>query len=89
MFNQFNNATAENSNDPEEISPSKYFDIEEMHNIEIPHKNKSLSLFQINACSLDKNFDDLQHLLSCTKTKFDIIAISETRITKKYLYQII
>ena len=50
-----------------------------MHNIEIPQKNKSLSLFQINACSLNKNFDDLQHLLSCTKTNFDIIAISETK----------
>ena len=54
-----------------------------MHNIEIPHKNKSLSLFHINACSLNKTFDDLQHLLSCTKTKFDIIAVSETRITKQ------
>ena len=45
-------------------------------------KNKSLSLFHINACSLNKNFDDLQHLLNCTK-KNDIIAISETRITKQ------
>ena len=53
-----------------------------MHNFEIPHKNKSLSLFHINACSLNKNFDDLQHLLSCTKKTFNIIAISETRITK-------
>ena len=40
-----------------------------MHNIEIPHNNKSLSLFHINACSLKKNFD--------------IIAISETKITKQ------
>ena len=41
-----------------------------MHNSEIPQKkNKSLSLFHINACSLNKNFDDLQHLLNCTKTK--------------------
>ena len=48
-----------------------------MHNIKIPHKNKSLSLFHINACSLNKNFDDLQ------QKKFDIIAISETRITKQ------
>ena len=72
----------ENSNDPEKISSSKYYDTEEMHNIEIPHKNKSLSLFHINACSLNRNFDDLQHLLSCTKTKFNIIAISET-ITKQ------
>ena len=54
-----------------------------MGNIEMPHKNKSLSLFHINACSLNKTFDDLQHLLSSTKTKFDIIAIRETRITRQ------
>ena len=54
-----------------------------MHNIEIPHNNKLLSLFHINACSLNKNFNDLQHLLSCTKTKFDLIAISEIRITRQ------
>ena len=54
-----------------------------MHNIKIPQYNKSLSLFQINTCSLNKNLDDLQHLLSCTKTNFDTIAISETRITKQ------
>ena len=83
LVNQFNNATPENSNDPEKVCSSKYYDIEEMHNIQIPHKNKSLSLFHINACSLNKNFDDLQHLLNCTKKSFDIIAISETRITKQ------
>ena len=54
-----------------------------MDNIETPHKNKSLSLFHINTCTLNKNFDDLQHLLSCTKIKFDIIAISAKRITKQ------
>ena len=54
-----------------------------MHNLKIPHKNKSLSLFHINACSLNKNFDDVQHLLSSTKNFFDIIAVSETRITKQ------
>ena len=30
-----------------------------------------------------QNFDDLQHLLNCTKTFFHIIAISETKITKQ------
>ena len=50
--------------------------------IEIPLKNKSLSLFHTYACSLNKTFYDFQHLLSCTKKSFDIIAISETRITK-------
>ena len=54
-----------------------------MHNIEITQKNKSLSLFHINACSLNKHFDDLQHLLNYTKIFFDIKAISEIRITKQ------
>ena len=66
----------------QKITSSKYYDIDEMYTIEIPHKNKSLSLFHINACFLNKNFDDLQHLLSCTQKNIDIIAISETRITK-------
>ena len=60
LVNQFNNGTPENSNDPEKVCSSKYYDIEEMHNIKIPHKNKSLPLFHINACSLNKNFDDLK-----------------------------
>ena len=38
-----------------------------MYNIKIPQKNKSLSLFRKNAFSLNKNFDDLHHLLVCTK----------------------
>ena len=54
-----------------------------MRNIEIPHKNKLLSLFHINACYLNKSFDELQHLLNCTKIVFYITAISETRITKE------
>ena len=40
LVNQFSNATPENSNDPEKTSSSKYYDIEEMHNIEIPHNNR-------------------------------------------------
>ena len=82
LVNQFKNATPENGSDPEKLTSSKYFDIDEMHNIEIPHKNKLFPLFRINACSLNKNFDDLQYLLSCTKKKIDIIAVSETRITR-------
>ena len=30
-----------------------------------------------------KNFDDLDHLLKCTNKVFGIVAVSETRITKK------
>ena len=65
MVNQFNNATPENSSDPEKITSSKYYDMDEMHNFETRHKNKVLCLFHINACSLSKNFDGLQYLLSC------------------------
>ena len=60
-----------------------------MHNFKIPQKNKSLSLFHINACSPNKNFDDFQHLLSSTKNVFDIVAVTETRITKQVSLQII
>ena len=77
-MNQFNNATPENSNDPENISSSQYHDIDEMYN-GIPNKNKSLSLFLISACYLNKNFDDLQYLLSCI---FILVGVTETRITK-------
>ena len=83
LVNHFNNAAPENGNDPEKIATSKYYDIDEMHNIEISHKNKPLSLFHINACSFSKN--DPQHLLSCTK-KIDIIAVSEKKSQKTYLY---
>ena len=33
---------------------NKYDHIDELHNTEMPNKNKSLSLFHINACSLIK-----------------------------------
>ena len=37
LVNQLNNATPENSNAHEKVCSSKYYDIEEMYNIEIPH----------------------------------------------------
>ena len=37
LVNQLNNATPENSNDHEKVCSSKYYDIEEIYNIEIPH----------------------------------------------------
>ena len=46
------------------------------------YKKRPLVLFHINACSLNKNFDDLEHLLRSTNKNFDVIAITETRITK-------
>ena len=61
---------------------SNYYDID--HQISKFHeKNKPLCLFHINACALSKTFDDLEHLLKCTNKVFDIVAVSETRITRK------
>ena len=40
-------------------------------------------MFHKNTCSLNKNFDDLQHFLSCTKNNFDIIGVTDTRITNQ------
>ena len=46
------------------------------------NKEKCLSLFQVNACSLSKYFNELQQLLKSTNKNFDVIAITETRIRK-------
>ena len=84
LFNQFNYAIPENNNDPENVIQSKYYDIDELQQLKIPNKEKSLSLslFHINSCSLNKNFEELQNLLQSTNTQFDVIAITETRIKK-------
>ena len=82
LVNQFNNASPEDNTDPENVLQSKYYDTDELQNMEIPNKVKPLALFHINACSLNKNFVDLEHFLSCTSKNFDVIAVTETRITK-------
>ena len=46
-----------------------------------PQKH-SLSLFHVNACSLRKNFDDLERVLKFFNKVFDIDVVSETKITK-------
>ena len=43
---------------------------------------QSLSLFYINACSLTKNIEDIELLLSFIQICFDVIAIAETRFLK-------
>ena len=55
-----------------------------MHNMKIPHNNISLSLFLINACPLNKNFDDLQDLLGCNKSNWHYVTQeSQTSIVIK------
>ena len=62
---------------------SNYYDIDQIQNLKFPAKTNSLSLFHMNVCSLSKNFDDLEYLLKCTNKGIDIVAVSETKITKK------
>ena len=83
LYNQFNNTSPEKNNDPVNVVNSKYYDIDQIQTLKYPSKHKSLALFHINACSLNKNFDDLDHLLKCTNKVFDIIPVTETRITKQ------
>ena len=72
LFNQLNDFSPEQKNDTDQFQTFKF-----------PEKNKSLFLFDQNASSLSKNFDDLENLLKCTNKVFDIVAVSETRLTKK------
>ena len=83
LFNQFNNITKNHtSRDSGNVVKCRYYDIEEIQTLNIPNKSKSLYVLHVNTCSLSKNFDDLEYLLKITNMNFDIIAISETRITK-------
>ena len=82
LFNQFNNTSPEQNVDPENVVNSRYFDIDEIQALKLLDK-KILSFFHINACSLNKNFDDMEYLLKCTNKSFDITAVGETRISEK------
>ena len=62
---------------------SKYYSIDQIQTLKFPDNYKSLPLFHINACSLNKSFDDRDHLLKSTNNLFDLILVSETKITKQ------
>ena len=66
LVSQFNNATQKIVTVLNIFFLSKHYDIDKMHSIKIPHKDKEkpLFLFYINLYSLNKTFDVLQHLLS-------------------------
>ena len=83
LYNQFNNTSPEEKNDLTNVVNSKYCDTDQIQTLKFPNKHKSLALFHVNACSLNKNFDDLEHLTKCTNKVFDINAVTETRITKQ------
>ena len=61
---------------------SKYYITDELQQMKIPNKEKSLSFLHINSCSLNKNFEELQNILQSTNIQFDVIAITEARIMR-------
>ena len=65
---------------PENFLNFRNLDIDEIQKIKI--EPNLLSLFHINSCSLNKNFEDLEDLLKATNKTFDVITISESRILK-------
>ena len=71
LFNHFNNSSPKQKIDPENVVNSRYFDIDQIQSLKFPQKEKPLSFFHINACSLNKNFDNLVYLLKCTNQTFD------------------
>ena len=79
LFNQLHELTAEsNKKNPENFINCRNLDIDEIQKMKI--EPNSLSLFHINSCSLNKNFEDLEYLIKATNKTFDVIAITKSRI---------
>ena len=55
LFSQFNEFSPEQKNEPENVVNSNYFKVEQSQTLNFPENNKSLFLFHINGCSLNKN----------------------------------
>ena len=73
FFNQLHNAIPENNSDPENVIKSKYYDIDELQQLKIPNKEKSLSFFHINSYSLNKNFEKLTYKIYCSQQIFSLM----------------
>ena len=82
LMNQLNNFTDGKKENQLNLPNCKYRDIGYFENLTRDFKRKALSFFHINVCSLTKNFDDFNILLSDLSVSFDILAITETRIKK-------
>ena len=82
LMNQLNNFTDGKKENELNLPNCKYRDIGYFENLTRDFKRKALSFFHINVCSLTKNFDDFNILLSDVNVNFDILAITETRIKK-------
>ena len=85
LFNQFNSFSSDINNTPENVINSNYYDIDQLQTLKEFTDKRSFSLFHLNTSSLTKNIDDFEQLIQSTKSDFDIIAVSQSRITKNKL----
>ena len=85
LFIEFDSFFSYINNTPENIINSDYYDINQLQTLKEFTNKTALSLFCLNTSSLSKNIDDLEPLTQSTKTDFDIVAVSESRITKYQL----
>ena len=82
LMNQLNNFTGDEKENELNLPNCKYRDTDYFKNLTKDFKRKALSFFHMNVCSLAKNFDDFNILLSDLNVTFDILEITETRIKK-------
>ena len=82
FFTKYNSIeiTCNDSDHPVPVD-SRYHDIKDFNKLNI-NKNSSLAPLHLNIASLSKHFEDLQNFVSLLKHSFDIIGISEHKITK-------
>ena len=73
LLNQFNELTAEsNKKNPEHFINSRNLDIDEIQKMKV--EPNPLSLFHINSCSLNKNFEDLALIIYINLLKKHLMA---------------
>ena len=82
LMKQLNNFTDDEKENELNLRNCKYRDPGYFKNLTKDFKGKVLSFFHMNVCSLTKNFDEFNILLSELNVSFDILAITESRIKK-------
>ena len=82
LFKQFHDLSSHliNKNPENMMTNCKYYDIDDIQKIKSKPNSVSLPLFHLNACSLNKSFDELEYLIKTTNQTFDVTAISVPRI---------
>ena len=83
LFNQFNNSSSDQKNDPVYVVNSNYYDIDQIQTLKFSQKKQIVIRITHKYLRTNTNFDGLQHLLKCKNKVFNIVAVSETWIMKK------